>query len=97
MFLVCGQRLQNSARLPLEYERDGAPFSASPAAGTGRGSVGIRGTVFRGQSWGGHMCGGLEEFMLVGVGFVSEGGDPHVEVSGLLSSELKVNNSRNVC
>ena len=38
--------------------------------------MGIRGTVFRGQSWGGHVCGGLEEFMLVGVGFVSEGGDP---------------------
>ena len=84
MFLVRGQRLRNSARLALEYERDGAPFSASPAAGTGWGSVGIGGTVFRGQSWGGHVCGGLEEFMLVGVGFVSVGGDPHVEVSGFV-------------
>ena len=35
MFLVHGQRLRNSARLALEYERDGARFSASPAAGTG--------------------------------------------------------------
>lgn len=85
MFLVRDQRLQGDhVRLALEYERDGAAFSVTPAAGIGRGSVGIRGTLFRGQSWGGRVRGGLEEFVLVWVGFVSEGGDPRVEVTGFV-------------
>lgn len=46
--------------------------------------MGIRGIVCRGQSCGGRVHGGLEEFMLVGVGLVSEGGDPLVEVSGFV-------------
>lgn len=85
MFLVRGQRLWgDSVRLALEYERDGAALSVTPAADTGRGSVGIRVTVFRGQSWGGRVRGGLEDFVLVWVGFVSEGGDPRVEVTGFV-------------
>ena len=85
MFLVRDQRLWGDrVRLALEYERDGAAFSVTPAPGMGRGSVGIRGAVFRGQSWGGRVRGGLEEFVLVWVGFVSEGGDPGVEVTGFV-------------
>lgn len=97
MFLVHGQRLRNSARLALEYERDGARFSASPAAGTG-------GAQWESEESSAEARAGVAVYMvgwrsscLSGWGLCLRVVTPLWRSVGLLSSELKVNDSRNVC
>lgn len=84
MFLVHGQRLRNSARLALEYERDGARFSASPAAGTGGAQWESEESSAEARAGVAVCIVGWRSSCLSGVGLVSEGGDPLVEVSGFV-------------
>lgn len=98
MFLVHGQRLRNSARLALGTERDGARFSASPAAGTGGAQWESEESSAEARAGVAVCIGGWRSLCLSGWGLCLRVVTPLWWRSvGLLSSELKVNDSRNVC